>query len=562
MIKLVIQDEEGRRTTVPLVRSEITIGRAEGNTIRLTERNVSRTHARIFRADGTVFVEDTSRYGSTKNGTRFTGTREFAPADLITIGDFRLRVIDESVSVDLPPEGDFAHEDTMPAATSPDSGADTPHGKLVCIAGALEGREIALTRVDRTIGSGVDADVTIDDAQLETVHARLSPTDTSQRITLVSAGAMSINGQAVTSMELRSGDRIEVGGLTLVYLDSDESSVELFELAEAEARSGARPWWVYAAGAALLLALIIAVVVRSSGGQQAADSSLTDPERATQGSGESVADRGTVDPDVTERPELAEAPPPANSLIIEGQRHLTAGEWDRAIAMLGNVGESDPNYDLALSLADQARRESDNEGIWQRARALESGGEFEAAIRAVDSLPNGSWYASVAAEDGLRARAADAWAAELVPRAQSLRRREDYRGARHMLAPVDELVPGQPAVTAELRRIASEERGADGEGDDEAARQLDREQRRARATELKREAGAAAIAGNHQRAIVLLEEARGYSSDAAIDLALYNSYRAIGNEHRAARHLRRYLERRPNSGRRAEYEAWLEAHGN
>ena len=44
MWKLVIEDDEGKRTVVPLTRDDYTIGRKEGNTIRLTERNVSRDH--------------------------------------------------------------------------------------------------------------------------------------------------------------------------------------------------------------------------------------------------------------------------------------------------------------------------------------------------------------------------------------------------------------------------------------------------------------------------------------------------------------------------------------
>ena len=39
MFKLVIQDDEGKTTVVPLIRDEITIGRKEGNTIRLTVEN-------------------------------------------------------------------------------------------------------------------------------------------------------------------------------------------------------------------------------------------------------------------------------------------------------------------------------------------------------------------------------------------------------------------------------------------------------------------------------------------------------------------------------------------
>ena len=35
MVKLIIEDDEGKTTVVPLIRDEITIGRKEGNTIRL-----------------------------------------------------------------------------------------------------------------------------------------------------------------------------------------------------------------------------------------------------------------------------------------------------------------------------------------------------------------------------------------------------------------------------------------------------------------------------------------------------------------------------------------------
>src|SRR5579872_973005 len=49
MWKLVIEDDEGNRTVVPLTRDQYSIGRRDGNTIRLTERNVSRDHARLVK---------------------------------------------------------------------------------------------------------------------------------------------------------------------------------------------------------------------------------------------------------------------------------------------------------------------------------------------------------------------------------------------------------------------------------------------------------------------------------------------------------------------------------
>ncbi len=46
-LRLIIEDEEGATTIVPLGEEEITIGREPGNTIQLTEQNVSRQHARL-----------------------------------------------------------------------------------------------------------------------------------------------------------------------------------------------------------------------------------------------------------------------------------------------------------------------------------------------------------------------------------------------------------------------------------------------------------------------------------------------------------------------------------
>ncbi len=74
MYKLIIEDDEGKTTEVPIIRDEITVGRKEGNTIRLTERNVSRRHARITRQGNGLFIEDLLSYNGIKvNGDRIQG---------------------------------------------------------------------------------------------------------------------------------------------------------------------------------------------------------------------------------------------------------------------------------------------------------------------------------------------------------------------------------------------------------------------------------------------------------------------------------------------------------
>src|SRR5437764_13655093 len=99
MWKLVIEDDEGKRTVVPLSREDYSIGRQEGNTIRLTERNVSRQHGRIRKkragANGAArdvfFVEDRQSYnGVFVNGLRVAHAQDLQHGDLIQIGDYRI----------------------------------------------------------------------------------------------------------------------------------------------------------------------------------------------------------------------------------------------------------------------------------------------------------------------------------------------------------------------------------------------------------------------------------------------------------------------------------------
>lgn len=105
MNKLIIEDDEGRSTVVPLIRDEMTIGRKEGNTIRLTERNISRQHARLVRKNGEIFVEDLASYtGVRVNGARITALTALKDGDHVQIGDYRLTMTaGDGWSEPLPP---------------------------------------------------------------------------------------------------------------------------------------------------------------------------------------------------------------------------------------------------------------------------------------------------------------------------------------------------------------------------------------------------------------------------------------------------------------------------
>src|SRR3954471_9512937 len=90
-MKLIIEDDEGRKTVVPVVRDEITIGRNEDCLVRLSEKNVSRKHGRLLRQAGQFFIEDLNSFtGIRVNGERIAGRQEVREGDLIQISEYDL----------------------------------------------------------------------------------------------------------------------------------------------------------------------------------------------------------------------------------------------------------------------------------------------------------------------------------------------------------------------------------------------------------------------------------------------------------------------------------------
>src|ERR1044071_2954489 len=134
MFKLVIQDDEGKTTIVPLIRDEITIGRKEGNTIRLTERNVSRRHARILRNNGEVHIEDLGSYNGIRvNNARIAERVSLRVSDQVQIGDYKLYLKAEGVEqVDdartMPIE---RIENALPTEVMPAMPGQTPTAPMV-----------------------------------------------------------------------------------------------------------------------------------------------------------------------------------------------------------------------------------------------------------------------------------------------------------------------------------------------------------------------------------------------------------------------------------------------
>ena len=90
-LRLIIEDEEGATTIVPLGEEEVTIGREPGNTIQLTEQNVSRQHARLTQSQDGWVIEDLDSYNGVKvNGVLVEGSVTLNEGDVVQIGDYHL----------------------------------------------------------------------------------------------------------------------------------------------------------------------------------------------------------------------------------------------------------------------------------------------------------------------------------------------------------------------------------------------------------------------------------------------------------------------------------------
>jgi ABC transport system ATP-binding/permease protein len=278
VLKLIIEDDEGRKTVVPFVRDEITIGRQEGNTIRLTERNVSRRHARLVRQSGTILVEDLGSYNGVRvNGERVAGQAPIQDGDLIQIGDYDLALKHEADrptpsrtstsdlddtpprGIQMPRNGAAGHarpstgtatpEARQSQAAGPANGADTASRqrstsiiqvgevrrsnlrpvrelspdqapRLVALNTDLAGREFKCTLTELRIGRTPENDISLDHRSLSRSHAKLVRDESGEWrvIDLQSANGLTVNGERYAQATVSHLDTIGLGHLKLKFV--------------------------------------------------------------------------------------------------------------------------------------------------------------------------------------------------------------------------------------------------------------------------------------------------------------------------------------------------------
>lgn len=214
MSKLVIEDQRGRRTNVPLKKATVTVGRQDGATIRLGERNVSRRHLELRRQKGVLYAVDLSRYGSILNGKRFSGRTEVYDGDVLLVGDYKLHI-----------ELDEPAPDPRPDA--PEAWLDYGTARLVKLHRGAADRTWRV-RGSVTIGRGQDVDIVIDSPALLDEHCVIDPKPHGWELRVCDpASTVQINGKGLQRRLLQRGDRIRFAGDVYRWTPENELSVSV-----------------------------------------------------------------------------------------------------------------------------------------------------------------------------------------------------------------------------------------------------------------------------------------------------------------------------------------------
>jgi len=221
MWKLTIEDDQASKTVVHLVRDDYTIGRAEENTVRLTERNISRRHARLTKpGERWMLLDLTSYNGCFVNGQRVSEKHEIVHGDLVQLGDYRLQVLDDSI---LDPVT-FDKAVTMPAAPRSQALLGQPD-RLVMVVGPTVGAEFPLTQ-DRplVVGRGEECDVSINHPSVSRVHAEIQPLGDGRYeiVDRESANGVRVNGVELPRTLLDARDAIELGDVILKFIPAGD----------------------------------------------------------------------------------------------------------------------------------------------------------------------------------------------------------------------------------------------------------------------------------------------------------------------------------------------------
>src|SRR6478735_8393892 len=402
MWKLTNEDDQASKTVVHLVRDDYTIGRAEENTVRLTERNISRRHARLTKpGERWLLLDLTSYNGCFVNGQRVTDKHEIVHGDLVQLGDYRLQILDDSI---LDPVS-FDKAVTMPAAPRSQALLGQPD-RLVMVIGPTVGAEFPLTQ-DRplVVGRGEECDVSVNHPSVSRVHAEIQPLGDGRYeiVDRESANGVRVNGVELPRTLLDARDMIELGDVILKFIPAgdiyvpgaDESqqasaltvgAAGLSQPSPAVALRGFSQGMKLAAiggAATIIVALALVIATRSgtpepeiaSGSSDAVDSAMRSLLEA-----KALLDKGDIDAAMRK---AAEIPPTSNARKTADYRQIQSAWADALFAQA--AASQDPTQ--KRSLLDQIARATSVDSV-RRKRAANDLTALDAESVDVSDLPS------------------------------------------------------------------------------------------------------------------------------------------------------------------------------
>ena len=448
MLRLVIEDDEGKTTVVPLIRDEITIGRKEGNTIRLTERNVSRRHARLLRTesvDPTVLVEDLDSYNGVRlNGQKISDKATIRPGDLVQIGDYSLALkVDEPTGVTPAP---IEATTRVFVPTGSEQLATEAQAHMVVVSSNLAGETYTLDRREILLGRIDENDVVINHRSISRNHAKIIHRDGAFTIIdLASSNGVKVNSEAFGTASLVNGDIVELGHVKMRYVAPGDdyvfSPADIDDVVlDAGLPMGRLLFFLFLLLAAAVAAYFFIQPVPAPSGQ-----ATTAPIAAP----------------VTNAQPPPSAPPkaeglPVEDLLKEGRQHLELRAWREASGVFGRILQDQPKHPEARRLRDQATAEEANERTHSEILRDIEDKQFGDAFFQLADFPKTSVYSPELADK--RALVERGYAQEALERGRRLLSpQNDEAGATKVQAELAGY-PFAKSQAAELMRLIREHR--------------------------------------------------------------------------------------------------------
>ncbi len=428
MYKLVICDDEGKTTIVPLIRDEITVGRLEGNTIRLTDRNISRHHARLIRKDDLFIIEDLNSLCGTKiNGKPVAKkAQKITPKDQITIGDYSL-----SIRTDVSAEVPLGKQ--MDPGDSAGIGKVASRARLVMLTDPSPGLDVELTADLYVLGRSDDANFRINHPSISRAHTRLDHSDGEWTISdLDSINGILINGLKKDDYVLKSGDIVQLGVVQLRYVAPGEPyefnpSDSVAPVETKRPGSALKAFYIIGAVAIIAAGAIVASVVYK---QRSGDSADPDP---------------TVLGEEFQTVTFEE-------LMEQGKDKIQTEEWAEAAHLFALCLQKRSKSQSARDLKELAIRESDAQQAFNKALVALENKSWRRAFELLSSIPRSSHYYDVEQIKNV----SDMLCVQLIKRARKAVVKGNLPRAMEILGEIDGL-PETPQSCKDKQRLIIEE---------------------------------------------------------------------------------------------------------